>query len=190
MRSTIPTAASSRARRSAGRASARRTARASSTRTPSCRWSARDAGARADRPGCGYRGSGGGSARRRGWCRSARSPGAPPRAASPRGRRRTARPGPDTGRAARFVWLARFSRVADGLVDRRIVRLGEHFGPQDLVELLAGHELLLQHEVIDARAGGERLARDLARARIAEERVERGDQRGGFIEQAARALGV
>src|SRR5581483_8865393 len=40
------------------------------------------------------------------------------------------------------------------------------------------------------RAGSERLVRDLARARVAEDRRERGDERGRVVEEAPRPLDI
>src|SRR6187455_420539 len=86
--------------------------------------------------------------------------------------------------------LPAVSWLAPRLVDRRVMRLGQELGLQDLVELLACHVALREHQVVYPCAGAQRLLRDLARARVADEGIERSHERGRLVEQAARALYV
>src|SRR5258708_32812412 len=72
----------------------------------------------------------------------------------------------------------------------RAARPREALGLEHLVELLAAHPALLQDEIVNPLARGKRVARDFGGARVAEDRREGGDQGGGFVEQAARALRV
>src|SRR6266852_4166150 len=81
-------------------------------------------------------------------------------------------------------------RLAARLVNRREVRLGEDFGLEHFDELLARHEAFGEDQVVDLGAGAQGFLSDLARARVADVRVEGGDQRRGFVEQSARAIGV
>src|SRR5947209_4601178 len=73
------------------------------------------------------------------------------------------------------------------VVDVGQARAGAHqaLGPHDLLERFAGHQLLFQHQVVDALAGGERLARDLGGRGVADERIEGGDQPDRMLDRAA-----
>ena len=72
----------------------------------------------------------------------------------------------------------------------RAARAGEDFRLEDFVELRLAHPALLQHEVVDALAGSERIAGNLGGARVAKDRRECGHEGSRFVEQAARALYV
>ena len=69
-------------------------------------------------------------------------------------------------------------------------RLRQHFGLQDLVELLLRQQLLCQHQIVDAVAGDERFLRDLGGVGVADIGVERGDDADRVLDASAQMLAV